>query len=79
MYMPKVQLDIHVVTNARQSEIVRKDGNTWRVRLAAKPIEGAANDALIELLADEFGVAKSCIQIKHGLRGRNKRVEVLTP
>jgi len=49
------------------------------VRLAAKPIEGAANDALIELLADEFGVAKSCIQIKHGLRGRNKRVEVLTP
>lgn len=46
------------------------------VYLREKPIDGEANAALIKLLAKHFHVAKSCIHIKTGARGRRKLVEV---
>ncbi|TAN78983.1 MAG: DUF167 domain-containing protein [Gallionella sp.] len=75
----KIFLDLHVVTNAKQSEVVSKNGDAWRVRLAAKPIEGAANETLIKLIAEEFGVAKSCVEITHGHHARHKRVAISLP
>ena len=46
------------------------------VRLAAPPVEGAANDALIELLAERLGVARRDMRIVSGDRGRQKRVSI---
>jgi len=46
------------------------------VRLAAPPVEGAANDALIELLAERLGVARRDVRIVSGDRGRQKRVSI---
>lgn len=46
------------------------------VYLREKPVDGEANAALIKLLAKHFHVAKSCIRIKTGARGRRKLVEV---
>ena len=50
--------------------------NVLSVRLAAPPVEGAANKALIAFLADEFGVSKSAISVESGERSRHKRVRV---
>lgn len=47
------------------------------VRIAAPPAEGAANAALIALLADALGVRKRDISIGSGETGRNKQVLVL--
>jgi uncharacterized protein len=44
------------------------------VRVAAPPVEGAANDALIAYLAETFHIPKRAIQIVSGDRGRQKRV-----
>jgi len=74
---PAVLLDITVTPNARRTEIVEKNGQTWKVRLAEKPIDGAANDALIELVASELGVAKSLVEITRGHRSRRKRIRVI--
>lgn len=57
--------------------IIGRDGQLT-VYLREKPIDGEANIALIKLLAKHFGVAKSCINIKTGARGRQKIVEVIT-
>ena len=46
------------------------------VRLAAPPVEGAANDALIAFLADRLRVPRRSVQIVGGERGRQKRVAV---
>ena len=46
------------------------------VRVAAPPVEGAANDALIAFFADALGVPKRAIQIVSGDRGRLKRVAI---
>ena len=52
--------------------------NELTVYLREKPIDGEANQALIKLLAKHFGVAKTCISIKTGARGRQKIVEIIT-
>ena len=72
-------LNITVTPNARRSEVISRDGNTWRVRVAAKPVDGAANAALVELVARELGVPKSSIEITHGRHSRRKRLTVVLP
>lgn len=59
-----------------QRESAGDEGPTWLVRLAAPPVDGAANDALIALFADTFGVPKRSIRIVSGERAREKRVRV---
>ena len=46
------------------------------IRLAAPPVDGAANDALIAFLATTFGVPRRAISILSGDRGRQKRVAI---
>lgn len=47
-----------------------------RVRVAAPPIEGAANQALLRFLADELGVARRAVRLVAGAAGRRKLVVV---
>ena len=51
-------------------------GDGLRVRLAAPPVDGAANYALAALLADELGVSRGAVRIVSGASSRNKLVEV---
>ena len=51
-------------------------GNALKVRLAAPPVDGAANDALVALLADELAVARRAVRIVAGASSRSKTVEV---
>jgi uncharacterized protein YggU (UPF0235/DUF167 family) len=46
------------------------------IKVAAPPVEGAANDALIEFLSERLHVARRAIQILGGEHGRQKRVSV---
>lgn len=71
-----VRLQLRVQPRASRSEVVGLHGDAIRVRLAAPPVDGAANEALIALLADVLGVAKSAVRIRTGLTGRGKSVEV---
>ncbi len=57
---------------------VAEDG-ALRVRVAAPPVDGAANRALIRLLADEIGVAPSAVTIESGEGSRRKRIAVIGP
>ena len=49
----------------------------YTVYLREKPHDGEANQALIKLLSDYFGVAKSCIEIKQGAKGHQKTIEII--
>ena len=51
-------------------------GDALRVRLAAPPVDGAANDALIELLAAELGVGRRSVRIISGLGSRTKIIHI---
>lgn len=70
-------LTIRVTPRARKSEIggVLADG-TLRIRVQQPPVEGKANRALIEFLADLLGVSKSRVEIVAGERGLDKIVSI---
>lgn len=69
-----------VQPRASRSELAGLRGDEIRVRIAAPPVEGAANDALSRLLAERLGVPRSAVQVATGAAGRRKtiRVEGLT-
>jgi uncharacterized protein (TIGR00251 family) len=69
-------LAVRVIPRARKTEIAGTREDALVVRLAAPPVEGAANDALIEFLADRLHVARRAVRIVSGERGRQKRVAV---
>ena len=61
---------------ARTNEIVGRHGDALRVRLTAPPVDGAANEALVELLAATFGIPRRAVTIVTGASSRTKVVEL---
>lgn len=59
---------------ASRSEFAGMHGERVKVRLAARAVDGKANEALVEFLAEHYGVAKSRVRIASGLKSRQKRV-----
>ncbi len=55
---------------------VQFENNVLRVHLNTPPVDGKANKALLELLAEVLRVSKSSIEIIHGEKGRNKLVKI---
>jgi uncharacterized protein (TIGR00251 family) len=71
-----VRFTVRARPRAARSEIAGVLGGALKVRLAAPPVEGAANAALIELLADELDVPRAAVRIISGATARSKLVEV---
>jgi uncharacterized protein (TIGR00251 family) len=71
-----IVVDVRVVPRAGRTGVAGTRGGRLLVRLAAAPVEGAANDELIEVMADLFGVPRRAVAIVAGERGRQKRVSV---
>jgi len=70
-------LDLAVIPNAKRSQLAGLHDGALRVRLAAPPVDGAANEALQRWLANEVGIPKSQVQLLRGASGRRKRVKLL--
>ena len=71
-----VTFSVRLTPRAGKNEIVGIQAGALRVRLTAPPVEGAANAALIEFLAERLKVRKSAVSIVSGERSRNKVVRV---
>lgn len=72
-------LTVHVQPGARRSEVAGVHGDAIKVRLAAPPIEGRANDELVRFLAQAFGVAQRQVVIVRGETSRRKVVRIDAP
>ncbi len=72
----QVTLCLHVQPRARRTEVRGWHGDAIKVRLSAPPVDGAANQALIEYLAQRLGVPRDAIRIMAGHGGRRKRVTI---
>ncbi|MFQ5873076.1 MAG: DUF167 domain-containing protein [Dehalococcoidia bacterium] len=67
-------LEVRVIPKASKSEVVGLRQGIVRVRIAAPPVEGKANQALIVLLAERLGLRPSDVRIIRGASSRNKLV-----
>lgn len=67
-------LTVHVQPKASTTECVGIHGDAVKIRVAAPPVDGAANDALIRFLAQRLSLPLAAVRIESGTSGRRKRV-----
>jgi uncharacterized protein (TIGR00251 family) len=67
---------VHAQPGAKQTQVAGPYGDALRIRVAAPPIEGRANDELIAFLAEVLGVPKRCVRVVKGASSRRKAVLV---
>lgn len=76
--MDELVLELHVQPGAKRTEFAGTHGGRTRLRLAAPPVDGKANAALIAFIAAQYGVPKRNVTIEAGAHSRQKRVRVWT-
>ncbi|HAF45972.1 MAG TPA: YggU family protein [Gallionellaceae bacterium] len=69
-------LTLHVQPGAKRTEVAGLHGDALKLRLAAPPIEGRANEALLRFIADTFGVPLRQVELKQGGQSRHKVVAI---
>ncbi len=67
-----LKLPVHATPGARRTEAAGDYADALRVRLGAPPVDGKANEALLEWACRSFGVPKSRVELLHGAAGRQK-------
>jgi uncharacterized protein len=69
-------LTVHIQPKASTTECVGIHGDAIKIRVAAPPVDGAANEELIRFLARRLSIPSTSVQIHSGAGGRHKRVLV---
>ena len=69
-------LSLYIQPNARKNEVVGLHGNSLKIKLATLPIDGRANKALLEYLAELLNVRLSQVTLKQGEKSRHKIIEI---
>jgi len=71
-----VKITVRVKPNARKDEVLIGEDGVYVVKVSVPPIEGRANERLVEILSDYFKKPKRAITILVGAHGKNKIVEI---
>ena len=72
----RVRIRLYVQPRASRTEITGTHGDALRIRVAAPPVDGEANQELLRFLAKKLGVPKSSLQLVQGETARTKVVEI---
>lgn len=67
---------VHVVPRARATAVAGEHGDAIKIRIAAPPVDGAANAELVRFVAQRLGVPARRVTITRGAGARRKTVEV---
>ncbi len=67
-------LTVHVQPNSSRTECVGIHGDAVKIRVAARPVDGAANDELVRFIAEQCAVPRANIHIRAGMEARRKRL-----
>jgi uncharacterized protein (TIGR00251 family) len=73
---PTTRLRIRVSPGARRTELVGRQGEAWKIRVAAPPERGRANDAVLKLLAERLRIPAAGLTLVSGASARDKVVEL---
>jgi uncharacterized protein (TIGR00251 family) len=69
-------LTLHVQPGARKTEVAGLYGDALKIRLAAPPVDGKANVALIEFVAERLNLPKTAVRLAAGQSSRRKILEI---
>ena len=71
-----LSLTLHIQPGAKKTEVAGPHGDALKIRLAAPPVDGKANAALIDFVAERLELAKSAVSLKSGQTSRRKVLEI---
>ena len=74
--MPSVRLDVYIQPRASKTELAGMHDGVVKIRIAAPPVENAANRALIDFVAQHLGIAKRSVRVVSGDTSRKKVLEL---
>ena len=74
--MPSVRLEVYIQPRASKTELAGMHAGVIKIRIAAPPVENAANRALIDFVAERLGIAKRSVRVVSGGASRRKVLEV---
>lgn len=72
-----ITLTLHIQPGAKKTEFSGLHGDALKIRLAAPPVDGKANEALIKFIAEMLRLPKSAVNLKSGQTSRRKVLEVV--
>ena len=72
----RITLTLHIQPGAKKTETAGLHGDALKIRLAAPPVDGKANEALLRFVAETLGLPKSAVNLKSGQTSRRKVLEI---
>ena len=72
----EVVFKVQVVPRSSRSEVIGEHNGSLRIKIAAPPVDGAANEELIRVLAKTFNVSRSAVRIVSGQAGKVKQISI---
>lgn len=75
--MSSVRISVYVQPRAPKTGVAGMQGDAWKIRVAAPPVDNAANAELIEFIASKLGIPKRNVRVVAGSTGRRKIVEIV--
>ena len=70
------QIRVHAQPGAKTTQVIGLHDGALKIRVAAPPIDGRANEALIAYVASCLGIAKSHVNLEYGANSREKRLRI---
>jgi uncharacterized protein (TIGR00251 family) len=72
----RITLTLHIQPGAKKTEFAGRHGDALKIRLAAPPVDGKANAALVSFIAEALGLPRSAVSLKSGQTSRRKVLEI---
>ncbi|MDP3538492.1 MAG: DUF167 domain-containing protein [Azonexus sp.] len=72
-----ITLTLHIQPGAKKTEFAGLHGDALKIRLAAPPVDGKANEALVKFVAEALSLPKSAVTLKSGQTSRRKVLEII--
>lgn len=73
----RITLTLHIQPGAKKTEVAGLHGEALKIRLAAPPVDGKANEALLKFVAETLHLPKSAVSLKSGQSSRHKVLEIV--
>jgi uncharacterized protein (TIGR00251 family) len=70
---------VHVQPGAKRSSVAGLHGARLKLRIAAPPVEGRANAAVVGFIAERLGIPRAQVSVARGARSRDKLISVAAP
>ena len=72
----RITLTLHIQPGAKNTEFAGLHGDALKIRLAAPPVDGKANEALLRFIGETLGLPRAAVRLKSGQMSRRKVLEI---